>query len=547
MWSNPWTFGEAMSATPACRLSVAIIARNAQASLPETLATARLLADEIVVIDNGSVDRTADVSKACGARVISRAWDDSFAKARNVALDHARGQWLLWLDAGEKMSPAAAAEIKKFIHEQADPQKVYLLAIMVPPAPGNISGEQVARVRLIPRTVRWRYVGRVCERLEPQPEACGLTLDGLPWRIHRGPSEHDHQVKLTRAKRNLTLVKLDMAERGPKPCLLVVQGEALTGLGNHAAAVEVFRQAIRAAAPTSTSQREAYYGLLTVFDNFPTQRQTQVNLCVEALKIFPRDAQLLCALGGYLQAQNQLDLSAQAYRMAAQFGEIDPRAWHVPDIHEIATVCLSLTFQLRANDDEACRVLQEALTRSPEAQRVRRQLIDIYIRRDQRKEALGELDRLPIDTPHREALRGAIRGACLAAKRNWVPSLAYLQTAHASGCRDVICLRWLAAALLASGQRDAALPILQQWLAVEPRSVEAQKYLEMFTPPTPVAEAPPVIAPMTPDPVEVDTRRLRVDPAAAAALGTAIPAPRYAGGPAPLPSIRPTNPGSRKP
>ncbi len=182
----------------ACRLTVAIIARNAQTLLPDTLATARLLADEILVIDSSSGDRTAEVAKACGARVIARAWDDSFAKARNVALDHARGEWILWLDAGESMTPSAAAELKKFVHEHADPQKVYLMAVTVPPAPGNISGEQVARVRLIPPSVRWRYVGRVCERLEPQPEACGLTLDGLPWRIIRGQRENDSQVKMTR-------------------------------------------------------------------------------------------------------------------------------------------------------------------------------------------------------------------------------------------------------------------------------------------------------------------------------------------------------------
>jgi tetratricopeptide (TPR) repeat protein len=344
----------------------------------------------------------------------------------------------------------------------------------------------------------------------------------------------------------LTLVKLDMAERGPKPCLLVAQADALTGLGNHAAASEIFRQAIRAAAPTSTSQREAYYGLLTTLDHDPADRQSQVNMCVEALKVFPRDAQLLCALGGYMQSQNQLDLSAHAYRMAAQFGEIDPRAWHVPDIHEIATVCLSLTFQLRANDDEACRVLEEALGRAPESQRVRRQLIDIYIRRDRRKEALSELERLPEETPHREALRGAIRGACLAASRNWVPALAYLQTAHAAGCRDIICLRWLAAALLASGQRDAALPVLNEWLAIEPRSVEAQKNLEMFAPPAMAAEAPPVILPMPGQPVEPDSRRLRVDVPSPISAGMPIPAPRFAGNPAASPLSPPTAPPARK-
>ncbi|HTU27192.1 MAG TPA: glycosyltransferase [Pirellulales bacterium] len=518
-----------MSAISTCRLTVAIIARNAQTLLPGTLATARMLADEILVVDSSSGDRTAEVAKACGARVISRAWDDSFAKARNVALDHARGEWILWLDAGEQMAPSAAAELKKFVHDKADPQKVYLLAITVPPAPGNIAGEQVARVRLVPHTVRWRYVGRVCERLEPQPEACGLTLDGLPWRIHRGPRENESATKVHRARRNLTLVKLDVAERGPKPCLLVTQGEALTGLGNHTAAAAAFRQAIRAAAPTSTSQREAYYGLLTALNHDPADRQTQINVCVEALKIFPRDAQLLCALGGYMQAQNQLDLSAHAYRMAAQFGEIEPRTWHVPDIHEIATVCWSLTYQLRANDDAACRVLEEALARNDNAQRVRRHLLDVYIRRDQRKEALAQLDHLPAETPHREALRGAIRGACLAAARNWVPALAYLQAAHFAGCRDVICLRWLAAALIGSGQRDAALPILHEWLAIEPRSVEAQKCLEMFAPP--VLEAPPVVQPMPSDPpLEADPRRLRVDVPEPAA-NSSVPAPRFAGAP----------------
>ena len=217
----------------------------------------------------------------------------------------------------------------------------------------------------------------------------------------------------------------------------------------------------------------------------------------------------------------------------------------MPDIHEIATVCLSLTFQLRANDDEACRVLK---TSRPPARhhRIRRQLIDIYIRRDRRKEALAELERLPEETPHREALRGAIRGACLAATRNWVPALAYLQTAHAAGCRDLICLRWLAAALLASGQRDAALPILKEWLAIEPRSIEAQKNLEMFTPPVIAAEAPPTVLPTTPAPsipirgVCVSTPRLR-PPWASRFRLRAMPAARAA---APLSS--PTNPPARK-
>ncbi len=122
--------------------------------------------------------------------------------------------------------------------------------------------------------------------------------------------------------------------------------------------------------------------------------------------------------------------------------------------------------------------------------------------------------------------------------RNWVPALAYLQTAHTAGCRDVICLRWLTAALIASGQRDEALPILKEWLAIEPRSMEAQKYLEIFAPPVLAAEAPPTMSPMTPHPIDPDPRRLRIDPAVPAASIAPVPAPRYASG-APLPSPAP--------
>ena len=228
------------------------------------------------------------------------------------------------------MTPSAAAELKLFIHEKADPQKVYLLAITVPPAPGNISGEQVARVRLIPPSVRWRYVGRVCERLEPQPEACGLSLEGLPWRIHRGERENDHAGQTDPRRRNLTLVKLDMAERGPKPCLMVTQGEALTGLGNHAARGRNF-------SPGDPSGRAdldlAARGLLWPADDARPQsgRPASADQCLRRgpESLSPRRA-VAVRLGGYMQAQNQLDLSAHAYRMAAQFGEIDPEPGTCP-------------------------------------------------------------------------------------------------------------------------------------------------------------------------------------------------------------------------
>jgi hypothetical protein len=90
-------------------------------------------------------------------------------------------------------------------------------------------------------------------------------------------------------------------------------------------------------------------------------------------------------------------------------------------------------------------------------------LLELYVRRDCRREALDLVSSLPSDTPHREALKSAVRGACLAAMQNWIPALAYLQIARGSGCRDPICFRGLVTAYLATRDLAAAERTLREW------------------------------------------------------------------------------------
>jgi hypothetical protein len=103
-------------------------------------------------------------------------------------------------------------------------------------------------------------------------------------------------------------------------------------------------------------------------------------------------------------------------------------------------------------------------------------LLDLYIRRDRRKEALDLIGRIYPATPLREALRSAVRGACLAGQQNWIPALAYLQTAFGAGCRDVICLRGLVTAYLATGDLIAADRTLAEWRKQHPASGEIARF-----------------------------------------------------------------------
>jgi hypothetical protein len=95
-------------------LTVCTIALNEEQRLPAALASVADIADEILVVDAGSSDRTREVATAAGARVIENAWR-GFAHQRNVALDAATGDWVLELDADERLTPELAAEIRAFL------------------------------------------------------------------------------------------------------------------------------------------------------------------------------------------------------------------------------------------------------------------------------------------------------------------------------------------------------------------------------------------------------------------------------------------------
>jgi len=98
---------------PRSTLSVAIITHNEEENLPRTLASVRM-ADEIVVVDSGSTDRSVEIAKLFGAKIFVETWK-GFARQKNSAIDKCVGTWVLSLDADEELTEDLQTEIRAML------------------------------------------------------------------------------------------------------------------------------------------------------------------------------------------------------------------------------------------------------------------------------------------------------------------------------------------------------------------------------------------------------------------------------------------------
>lgn len=472
-----------MATEPRPRLSVAMVVEDDDTDVvASSIESVRRLADEIMVLYVGSADAVPEMLVGLGATVRRAVGEKDRSALRNRLWREAAGQWLLWLNPGEQLSPESADVIRFFLEQPAEPVSAGRLWIEIPPAGPGEMAQQAARVRLIPHRADLAFEGRVGESVLPSIRAAGLPITLVPARLVRHPREQDRAWRMARAERD---IELAMLEQGPGDWLpvraLLAMGDAASVLEDWALARQAYAEAVRTAPSRSTEQLQAYYGLLDTFAGDSGEGDEALAVALQALEAFPQDTQLLLAMGGYLQARDRLDLATRCFEVAVRFGQVDVETWHACDLAQTAVMCLSASWQLQGRTEEAQTVLAEALGAHPEWMRVRRALLELLVRQGDSVEALRVAERLPVPPRQREPLRNAIRGACRAARHQWAEALEFLENSWQAGCREPLCLRALVQARLATGRTEDLELLLTQWEAAEPDSAEVRAYRETLS------------------------------------------------------------------
>ncbi len=451
-------------------VSVVVLWWHRGQRLEATLRSLEAAADQVIVVHTHQMAEATPQARHPEVVAIAHPWQQSFAAAWNHGMQAAQGDWILCVQAGEVLSSSSREMLGQFVR-QAAPSTGYLVWIQQVPEHPDLNPQRMAQLRLFAREAGVRFTGRVSETPLESMAQQQMEMALAPLALS-SPEVRDAAIRKHQALLQLELLRMELPEAPAWriPRLLNTLGDLQMLANQPEQARQSYQQAMQMAPEGSTDRLEAHLGLIAAQ---PCQRlDDQLAAVMRALDEFPRDAQLLCAAGGVLQAQGRLQMAARCFQMAASAGQVNPQVWHLANITEFAMHCQGMTLAMCGQMDEAVRVLVQACGMPGATPLMWWTMLELMLRTGQKERALEKAQSMPRHWGHDPAvLRSAIRGADLAFRQNWLAAQAYLETAFRSGCTSPLCLQPLAMFYLNTGQWEQALEVLARWR-------QAQPYLE---------------------------------------------------------------------
>ncbi|MCX5815078.1 MAG: glycosyltransferase [Proteobacteria bacterium] len=257
-------------------LSVCMIARNEEKYIARCLVSLIPVADEIIVVDTGSTDRTKDIARVFGAKVYDLPWTDDFSTSRNHSLSFAKGQWILVHDADEVISSRDYDKLKDIIGQKTPQLVAYTLTTRNYTNNSSVEGwnqnsgeypdeEEAAgwhpsiKTRLFRNDSRIRFQNQVHEFVEPSLAQAGIEIRHCTIPIHHY-GKLDQERSSSRAEMYFELGRKKMMSFQDTKALreLAIQaGE----LGKYTAAIGLWEMYIK----FKPDDHTAYFNMTTLY------------------------------------------------------------------------------------------------------------------------------------------------------------------------------------------------------------------------------------------------------------------------------------------
>ncbi len=212
-------FAQQQAAQAKPTLSLCMIVKNEESFLRQCLESVKEVVDEMIIVDTGSTDATADIAREFGAELFHFEWTGDFSEARNESIRHATSDWILVLDADEAVSPQSVKNLRDLIEMPVSGLVGYQLRIRNLQSDTNdVDAVEHYMMRLFPNQPELRFSGKIHEQLGPvNPE---LSFERLATPdvliLHYG---YTGQMMDSRDKyrRNIELIESSLAQDPENP------------------------------------------------------------------------------------------------------------------------------------------------------------------------------------------------------------------------------------------------------------------------------------------------------------------------------------------
>jgi tetratricopeptide (TPR) repeat protein len=212
-----------------------MIVKNEERNLESCIQPMKSIVDEIVVVDTGSTDGTKEIAKELGARVFDFSWCDDFGAARNESLRHAGGDYILWLDADDRVDESEVEKIKRL--KRRFPLRKNEAYYFIINSQSPIDGETLFyQIRIFPKVEGVKFEGKIHEQVVYNLQRLGLRLVNTDIRV-RHSGYRDLTTIQEKSERNLRILQKEL-ERDPENILLhFYTSRTLAGMGRQDEAV----------------------------------------------------------------------------------------------------------------------------------------------------------------------------------------------------------------------------------------------------------------------------------------------------------------------
>ncbi len=221
-------------------LSVCMIVKNEEAVIADCLNSVHSIADEIILVDTGSADKTKEIAHTFNAKIFSFEWVNDFSAARNEALKRATAEWILHIDADETLNSASLKEVQRII-DQSDADAFTVVVRNYHPAEDMVRYMDSKQIRLFRNRAQYRYQNSIHEQIALSIEESGGNIQDSSILLHHyGYRKHNTH----KAQRNRILLEKSV-QNDPKNAYLQFKlGETYKALQQNEAAKNCFLNAL---------------------------------------------------------------------------------------------------------------------------------------------------------------------------------------------------------------------------------------------------------------------------------------------------------------